>query len=90
MVRMIDPTDGTHLVCCWEDCHRPGNTMYQAIVREAPDIDPELVLSPTWNLDRSRLNIVHYLFCSERHKMLWVHSYISYGNRPAGSRGILG
>lgn len=32
---------------------------------------------------------IHYLFCSERHKMLWVNSVPDMGNLPSGSKSAL-
>lgn len=32
---------------------------------------------------------VQYVFCSYRHKMMFVNSHRSYGNLPSGLRGLI-
>lgn len=34
MTRMISAATGNVLPCCWTDCTRPGDSMYEAIRRE--------------------------------------------------------
>jgi len=47
---------------------------------------------PGFELYKMRLhdgqNIVQFVFCSERHKMLYVNSHRNYGRLPAGYRYV--
>lgn len=64
---------GDFLPCCWDDCDRPGYDLHQARVNEGTAGYP---------------SIVKYVFCSERHKVLWAYGHRHYGKLPTGSRNI--
>lgn len=85
---MIDPDDGLHLLCMWLECERPGDTQYQAVVTEPYGVDPGLILVPAPNMHQ-RWKRIHYLFCSERHRLYWANSHRSLYNLPSGSKGTL-
>lgn len=38
---------------------------------------------------REPRRLLHYVFCSERHKMLWAHSHKRMNNLPGGSKSLL-
>lgn len=68
---------GIALPCCWDDCWHAGYTTYRYVERH-----PE-----------TRDRTVTYIFCSERHKALWIASYRQespHGSLPTGSRGTIG
>lgn len=71
---VIDPSDGAHLLCCWDDCERPGLTLHRVRIFEG--VDPR-TLAPiyTWKV-----------FCTERHKMYYVNSPRDHKNLPPGHR----
>lgn len=70
--RVRDTRDGAVLMCCWNDCERPGTELHKA--REWLGSDP-LTGAPifTW-----------YVFCTDRHKMYWVNSTHDLFNLPPG------
>ena len=67
MVR--DPQFGQPLLCCWDDCERPG---YDEIRGTGPSDVPGQALI--------------YIFCTDRHKALWLASPRGYGRLPSGER----
>lgn len=70
----LDRTDDNHLLCCWADCYRHGVELHKA--RVYLGVDPRHG-GPiyTW-----------YVFCSEKHKMYWVHAPRGLNNLPPGYR----
>lgn len=74
------------LPCCWDDCDRAGHTQWQARVPREPDDATEARLIATGQIPPP-MSI--YIFCSDRHRMMWVNGHRSYGNLPSGSRGTL-
>lgn len=72
--KVLSRNTGLWILCAWEDCERQGYELFKARVREtAPGVVPE-----KW---------IQYVFCSERHKMLWVNSHVKHGRMPAGYGG---
>lgn len=69
---VIDHQDDARLLCCWTECEKYGYDSHKA--REYLGTDPHTG-GPiyTW-----------YVFCSERHKMFWVHSVKDLNNLPPG------
>lgn len=68
------------LPCCWDDCQRSGTTLhrtrYHSHARGIPCDHPTLGKH------------VWYVFCSERHRQLFLASHRSgYGRLPVGERG---
>lgn len=68
---------GDLLMCCFNDCTRVGNDRYAHKERTGVDLSPGV---PQFRI---------YVFCSERHLLLWRNSHVSLGNLPTGSRGTL-
>jgi len=68
---------GTWLQCCWFECERQGFDLHKTRFHDhnkgVPCAHPD-----------SRH--VWYVFCSERHRDYFLHSHISMGNLPAGSK----
>lgn len=63
---------GTHVMCGWEDCERDGVELHKVRINYGKPGYPD--------------QIVNHVFCSDRHKMYFVHSHRSYGNLPPGYR----
>ena len=62
IIREDDDRQGGKISCCWDECDRDGLMLYRARINDnAPGQPPRHV----W-----------YLFCSERHKQLWIDSYL--------------
>jgi hypothetical protein len=71
---VVDTSDGATLACCWADCERAGLLLYRVRIFEGT--------SP-----RTGENIYSWkVFCSERHKMLYVHGPRSLNRLPPGHR----
>ena len=66
------------LRCCWEDCEKQGVDSNKARFHDHPKVfscnDPDA--KHLW-----------YVFCSERHRQLFLNSHRSNGNLPLGERG---
>lgn len=73
--KVINMQTGRPLPCSWNDCEKDGTTLYEAREYEGT---PE-----------GGTATVKYVFCSERHKMLWVNSSRNLGNLPPGYRWSL-
>lgn len=86
-MRVVDPLDGTKLPCLWDDCTRLGDTRYEILVREAEDVDPRNVLRLPAGATRWErpMKTVHYLFCSEAHRLMFLNSHIAMGKLPTGT-----
>lgn len=84
--KAILSTDKAHrgetvwLKCCWEDCERQGVDLHRTRSHDhARGLRCDSPLSKhTW-----------FVFCSERHRQLFLNSHISKGNLPTGERGRL-
>jgi len=77
---------GKILPCCWDDCERAGHTQFEARVPAEPIDETEAWMVATGQVPQP---MAIYVFCSVRHKMLWVNSHRDNGNLPAGYRGTL-
>jgi hypothetical protein len=67
---------GQLLPCCFNDCGRTGTTRYE---------HREPIEKTRFGQWRYRI----YVFCSDRHRMLWRNSHLNLGNLPTGSRGMI-
>ncbi len=86
---MVDPVDGQHLLCMWQDCQRAGKTEHQIVVREPTGVDPVLVVVPHHTGATSGWKFLHYVFCCHRHAEYWRYSHRSLFNLPPGSKGSI-
>jgi YHS domain-containing protein len=66
---------GVALLCCWDDCEKPGHEEIKVVTREGTKAKPK---------------DTHYVFCSAAHKSLFKNSHHSYGNAAPGERSPLG
>jgi hypothetical protein len=66
------------LLCCWEDCERQGVQAHKTFSHDhARGLRCDSAMSKhSW-----------FVFCSERHRQLFLNSHISKGNLPTGERG---
>lgn len=78
--KVLSRSSGNWILCGWFECERPGVELHKSIfhehARDIPCNDP-------------RAQHINFVFCSERHKMLYVHSHISMGNLPPGFAKVL-
>lgn len=67
--------------CGWDDCQRRGVDIHKTFFHDH---------NPLYPCSGSGAKHVWYVFCSERHKQYFLHSHVSLGNLPAGSRNVMG
>ena len=65
----LDNAGHTFITCEWADCFKPGYELHQVRINYG---------TPGYS------HILRYVFCTERHKMLFVHSHRRYGRLPPG------
>jgi hypothetical protein len=76
--KVLSYNSGTWITCCWFECEKPGYELHKTIFHEhARDIPCD------------RGEHVNFIFCSERHKMLFVNSHSNHGQLPAGYRSTI-
>lgn len=66
------------LSCCWDDCEEHGVTLHRARFHDH---------ARGYRCDHPDAKHIWYVFCSERHRQLFLHSHVSYGKLPVGERG---
>lgn len=66
------------LLCAWDDCGKQGVTLHLA-VHHAHAVG--------YRCDNPESKHVKYVFCSERHKQMFLNGHLSYGRLPLGERG---
>jgi hypothetical protein len=71
---VVDTSDGEHLACCWSDCWKRGLLLHRVRIYEG--VHP-VTRRPVYSWK---------IFCSERHKMLYVNAPRSLNNLPPGHR----
>lgn len=81
MQKVLSRASEQWITCCWgaisHDCDRPGYELHKVVMHE------HLRSVPC-----SRGEHVTFVFCSENHKMLFVHSHHDLWNLPPGYRKI--
>jgi hypothetical protein len=77
LTKVLSHDTGLWLTCCWADCEKPGLELFKVIHHEHAKGIP---------CNHPRATHPAMVFCSERHKMLFVNGHINYGNLPAGLR----
>ena len=93
---------GRPLVCCWDECDRPGTVIYRHV---SCLHDPRLSCARAdvaTMRNAGRTAHLEYVFCTMRHRNYWVNAAgrnalesiertgRAYGNLPAGLRGMIG
>lgn len=66
------------LLCGWDDCERQGVTLHQA---------RHHAHARGYRCDHPDAKHVTYVFCSERHRQLFLNGHRAYGRLPLGERG---
>jgi hypothetical protein len=69
---------GGKITCAWSDCDKDGYLLHHIAVNVARPGFP--------------CQLERYVFCSERHKQYFIHSYrtpAGHGRLPAGFRGTI-
>lgn len=78
--KVLSFSSGTWIKCNWFECDKPGYELHKTVFHEhAKNIachDP-------------RAGHVNFIFCSERHRQLYLHSHISLGDLPPGHGATL-
>lgn len=72
---LVRNAHGRPLPCCWDDCTKSGHEENKVVRREGAE--------------GGGIKNLHYVFCSQAHKMLYVNSHQDFGNLPMGSRGLI-
>lgn len=68
------------LPCCWDDCERTGTTLFRTRFH---DHNRGVACDAPW------AKHVWYVFCSERHRQLFLNSHNEYGKlAPGTGRGL--
>jgi hypothetical protein len=65
--------------CVWFECDKPGYELYKAVFHEH---------ARTMRCDHPQSQHINYVFCSERHRQLFLHSHIAMGKLPPGYKGL--
>jgi hypothetical protein len=91
--KVINRDNGRMISCGWDDCERDGYECHKIIWHEH---------ARTIGCADPLARHIHYVFCSERHRQMWVNATgtnalrsiestgRAYGNLPVGSRGMIG
>ena len=90
------------LVCCWDECDRPGYQCYRHVsCRHDPVMGCEAADERGLVYTGQSAHIT-YVFCTQRHRNYWVNATgrnalesiartgRAYGNLPVGLRGMIG
>jgi hypothetical protein len=72
---VFDPADDARLLCCWDTCERYGTTLHRVRIFEGRN--PQAGNAPIYSWK---------IFCTERHKMLYVNAPRGLNKLPAGYR----
>jgi len=85
---VFDPRDDARLLCCWDDCEKYGSTLHRVRFYEGvnPALGPCRACAGCRSGQGCRRNAIWSwkVFCTEKHKMLYVNGPKSYGRLPAG------
>lgn len=73
--KVLSRSSDTWILCAWFECDRQGFELYKTILHEH---------SRSLPCDSMFSEHVNFVFCSERHKMLYVHSHKAFGQLPPG------
>lgn len=68
------------LRCCWDDCEEQGVTLHQTIFHDH---------ARGYTCNHPLARHVKYVFCSERHRQLFLNGHRAYGKLPTGEHGRL-
>ena len=75
--KVLSSSSGNWIPCCWFECERPGYELHKTIFHEH---------ARTLTCDNPVSGHVNFVFCSEFHKQLYLHSHVEMGKLPPGYR----
>lgn len=67
--------DVVFLPCCWDDCEKRATTLHQSRFHDH---------ARGYACDHPDAKHLMYVFCSERHRQLFLNSHHAYGRLGAG------
>ncbi len=73
--KVLSATTGKWIPCCWFECERDGVELHKTILHDH---------APSYPCDHPMSQHVNFVFCSERHKQLYLHSHVEMGKLPPG------
>jgi hypothetical protein len=73
--KVLSRSSDTWIQCCWFECERPGFELYKTVFHEH---------AKQLRCDHPLSEHVNFVFCSERHRQLYLHSHIEMGKLPPG------
>lgn len=83
--RVISFGTGKPIGCTWCAMHghdKPGYELHKHTACRHP------VGFGGWSCDDPRSEHIHYVFCTERHRLYFMNSHRDMGNLPAGFRTV--
>ena len=97
----LDSGDGRKLVCCWDDCERPGVELHKLLLHDHP-VDRGCQAADRISLGAGSGTAHRWaVFCTDRHRLFYANAQgvfarrsiestgRAYGNLPVGSRGTI-
>jgi hypothetical protein len=75
--KVLSFSSGNWITCAWFECTRTAYELYKSTFHEHAHELP---------CDSPMSQHVHFIFCSERHRMYYKNSHIEFGQLPAGYR----
>ncbi len=78
--KVLSSTTGTWIPCCWFECEKPGYELYKSVLHEHMKTMP---------CDHPMSQHVNFLFCTERHRQLYLNSHRNMGQLPPGYKKLV-
>ena len=73
--KVLSGSSGTWIPCCWFECAKPGYELYKSVLHDHTNAIA---------CNHPLAEHVNFIFCSERHKQLYLHSHVDLGKLPPG------
>lgn len=73
--KILSRSSDTWIMCNWFECEKPGYELYKTILHDHAKEYP---------CDHKLAQHVNFVFCTERHKQLFLHSHKEMGKLPPG------
>lgn len=78
--KVLSASTGDWIRCCWFECGKPGFELYKSVFHEH---------RRDMGCDHPMSKHINFVFCSERHKQLYLHSHKDMWNLPPGHKTTL-
>lgn len=75
--KVLSRDAGRWLLCCWDDCDKPGYELYKTRFHDHAKGYP---------CEHPDAKHPQYIFCTERHRQFFLHSHRAMGMLPPGYR----